>query len=135
MATSNDDSYPDGGGALPGGTRRRRGPLPGGGEHATPAPLSTSAAPADLGDLAMTTKQQLPDPKVWGLRVSEPHYNTARAMTGALAVRYQLDQRQVGELIVQFLVQRRFDLDQYVSQQVGPAIDLDFFAQPQTRDE
>ncbi len=129
MSSDNKADYPDGAGNLP-GSRRRRGALPGAGEPAAPAPLATT--PVDVGDLAMTTKQQVPDPKVWGLRVSEQHYNTARAMTGVLATRYQLDQRQVGELIVQFLVSRRFDLDDYIAGQTGPAIDLDFFTRPET---
>ncbi|AHJ58553.1 hypothetical protein AORI_P038 (plasmid) [Amycolatopsis keratiniphila] len=94
--------------------------------------MSTGPAPAAEGDLAMTAKQKLPEPKVWGLRVSESHYDTARTMTNVLATRYRLDQRQVGELIIQFLVQNRFALDEYVANQVGPAIDLDFFTKTQS---
>ncbi|WP_123799287.1 hypothetical protein [Amycolatopsis keratiniphila] len=132
------DEYPPGNGPLPGSgedkeqRRRRRGALPGGEGRTEPPPLSTGPAPAAEGDLAMTAKQKLPEPKVWGLRVSESHYDTARTMTNVLATRYRLDQRQVGELIIQFLVQNRFALDEYVANQVGPAIDLDFFTKTQS---
>ncbi|GAA1983153.1 hypothetical protein [Amycolatopsis minnesotensis] len=138
-APKKDDEYPDGGaGPLPGENRptRRRGALPGADEQPQPAPMSTtpvpSAAPApELADgLAMTEKQKLPETKVWGIRVSERHYEIGGNMLKVLATRYRLDQRQVGELMVQFLVDRRFDFDDYVQRQVGPGIDLDFFNRP-----
>lgn len=129
-----DSDYPDGGGNEPGPRRRRRGALP---TSPAPAPLATDRPePADEADggLEMTAKQKLPEAKVWGLRVSAQHYDTARTMTNVLATRYQLDQRQIGELIVQYLVARRFDLDDYVSQRVGQPVDLDFFSRPDSDD-
>lgn len=126
--------YPDGGGNEPGRggdrRRRRRGSLAVGGEAAPLSPGAAAAGAGDSGDLTMTKREALPDPKVWGLRVSEAHYRTARMMMQVLGARYGLDQRQVGELIVQFLVERRHDLDAYVASQAGPAIDLEFFSRP-----
>lgn len=130
------DRYPGGGGNMPGGEGdrrvRRRGSLDGGSDEA--APMTTGqpapAAAVDGGELAMTSKEAPPDAKVWGLRVSERHYDIARQMMAVLGTRYRLEQRQVGELLVQFLVDRRFDLDTFVASQAGPAIDLDFFARP-----
>lgn len=131
-----DDNYPSGGGNEPGPRTRRRGALPTSTSPA-PAPLATdqpAPAPAveseEAGGLEMTARQKLPPAKVWGLRVSAQHYDTARTMTNVLATRYRLDQRQVGELLVQYLVARRFDLDDYIAQQVGSPVDLDFFARP-----
>lgn len=126
-----------GGGNVPGSRRRRRGALPGaesGGSSTPPVgtPLDTPspAAPtAEDGDLTVTEKQPVPMSKVWGLRVSEQHYDTGNTMVDVLATQFRLDKRQVGELIVQFLVARRFDLYEYVQQKRGPApVDLDFFA-------
>ncbi|RSD26451.1 hypothetical protein [Amycolatopsis eburnea] len=127
-----DDEYPDGGGSVPGGEQRtrRRGSLPGADDKPAPPPLSTTPAAGGDGDLEMTEKQQLANAKVWGLRISEAHYDTGRTMTSVLGARYKLDQRQVGELIVQFLVEHRFALDEYVAKQAGPAVDLDFFTRP-----
>jgi hypothetical protein len=124
------DNYPDLiGGNEPGIRTRRRGALP----TATadvPAPLSLTPtqapSPANTDDLAMTQKVVVPPAKVLALRMSEEHHKVARTMLSALSGRYELDQRQVGELLVQFLVQRRHDLDEFVSQQVGPSIN-DFF--------
>jgi hypothetical protein len=129
------DDYPNGGGNEPGGAApaaeprvRRRGGLPTADQPPAAAPLATQVTTVQAdGDLAMTAKQKLPEARVWGVRVSEGHYETARTMTNVLATRYNLDQRQVGELLVQFLVANRFALDEYVANQVGPAIDLDFF--------
>jgi hypothetical protein len=127
------DEYPGGEGAVPGEPRtRRRGALPGGGDKPSSPPLATTpvvTAAAD-GDLEMTEKQLLPSPKVWGLRVSEAHYETAHTMTRVLGARYKLEQRQVGELLIQFLVENRFALDEFVARQAGPAVDLDWFTRP-----
>ncbi|WP_190824664.1 hypothetical protein [Saccharopolyspora pogona] len=65
---------------------------------------------------------------MWGLRVSEDHYNTGNMIVNVLATKFRLDKRQVGELLVQYLVRERFDLFDYVQRTVGePAVDLDFF--------
>lgn len=133
---SKEEHYPNGAGNLPGpGRQRRRGALPGSDDASgeSTAPVGSQqlgqqpAAPQDEAGLSVTQRQATPPAKVWGLRVSEQHYDTANTMLNTLSVQFQLDKRQVGELIVQFLVQHRFDLFDYVRTQAGPAVDLDFF--------
>lgn len=148
-----DDSQVDGGapqhpgaGPVPGGSSRtrRRGALPGSEpkkeEDASPSaggsapPVGTPldqqqpAPPADEGNLSITEKPQLPTSKVFGLRVSEHHYDHGNTMVNVLSTQFRLDKRQVGELMIQFLVARRFELYNYVKEKVGPEpVDLDFF--------
>lgn len=137
--SSDKEQYPNGAGNLPGGAgrQRRRGPLPGAedssGSDASSAPIGSQQlgqqqpSAHDEAGLSVTQRQATPPAKVWGLRVSEQHYDTANTMLNTLAVQFQLDKRQVGELLVQFLVRNRFDLFDYVRTQTGPAVDLDFF--------
>lgn len=136
-----EDIYPNGAGALPGARSRRRGALPGaggGGEDGgtppigsssfDPAPDPASDPASDPAGLNVTERPQVPGSKMWGLRVSEDHYNTGNMIVNVLATQFRLDKRQVGELIVQYLVRDRFDLFDYVQRTVGePAVDLDFF--------
>lgn len=128
------ENYPNGTGNLPGKRQRRRGALPGSDEPAT-APVgsqnleqTTGSTESDAAGLHVTNKPKAPDSKVLGLRMSQQHYDTASAMIDVLATQFRLDKRQVGELVVQYLVSNRFELFEHVSNQVGPAaIDLDFF--------
>lgn len=131
---AHEEHYPNGTGNLP-GRQRRRGALPGSedasGESAAPVGSQQlgqqPAAPQDEAGLSVTQRQTTPPAKVWGLRVSQEHYDTANTMLNTLAVQFQQDKRQVGEMIIQYLVRNRFDLFDYVRNQVGPAVDLDFF--------
>lgn len=132
MAEHEGGSYPDGAGNLP-GRQRRRGPLPGsGGSSEGSAPIGSQpldqTTSSDESGLNVTERPTVPTSKVLGLRVSEQHYNTGSMMLDVLATQFRLDKRQVGELVVQYLVSNRFGLFEYVSNQVGPApVDLDFF--------
>ena len=135
-----NENYPNGAGNLPGSRQRRRGALPGADDTGTAsAPIGSQTfehPPAEEpGGLNVTERPKVPDSKVLGLRVSQQHYDTGNMMIDVLAKQFRLDKRQVGELLVQYLVSNRFGLFEYVGHQVGPApIDLDFFTRRKQED-
>lgn len=127
-------------GPKPGERRKRRESLnTEGGNNGTP-PIGSNLDPPPAstedsnGELEHTKKDELPPSQVWGLRVSEQHYDTGTTMLNVLAARFGINKRQAGELIVQFLVANRFTLFEYVKTKTGPGIDLDFFLRPEPQE-